>query len=476
MKCFSVLPDATTSAPRKTDLVKLVIEKNIKPDPNGIAKSKTMAYAFSDPMKRDEALSIIARAHHILETYVDAISNGFIYEDMLNSLIIIYNKIVERKIPPLQEEHNIQLLIVADFFQQAARIIHENFSDDEARHNRDEYLNICEGLLNILKGIENDRKNEENAENIMWHPDVKDEIESLKNELDSICPTFKMHPYKEGHDYWQELDDLIGLDSVKHTIRDHIHSYEVYLERKKRHPELEVDFKFNCIFKGRPGTGKTTVARIVAGILKSQGLIKCGHYIETDMSNLGAPWVGATPKFTRLAALQAVGGVLFFDEAYTLMSKSDNDRNGAEIVDTLTPILTKYGGDIVVILAGYEDEMDKMLQSVNPGFSSRFQKSVTFEDYTSTEMYEIFKLAAEREFYRIDQEAERRLLALFHIIESQKDMNRAYANARTVNSLFGLVRAKTSARFIADKNTDPDLITADDVALTKEELRSIGAI
>ena len=483
MKCFSVLPDATSLAPRKTDPVKLVIESNIKPSAQGSAKRKSMTYDSSSPIKKEEALNIITKAHQILEVYVETVSDSSMYMCMQNDLAIIYNKIEQGEIPPLEDDHKVHLLTIADFFMRAAMIIDENFSDDESQHTSRLYERINNGLTYIcINGIEKTQDNktedkkDKSTEETVWHPDVKEEIESLKKEMGRLCPTFKMHAYKEGHDYWQELDDLIGLDSVKHTLREHIHAYEAYLERKKRHPELKSDFKFNCIFKGRPGTGKTTVARIVAGILKSEGVIKCGHYIETDMSTLGTTWIGMTPKFARLAALQAVGGVLFFDEAYTLMKKSHSDRNGEEIVDTLTPILSKYGGDIVMILAGYEDEMDKMLQSVNPGFASRFQKSVVFEDYTSTEMYEIFKMAAEREFYRIDQEAETRLLALLHIIEMKKNKNRAFANARTANSLFELVRAKASARFIADRNTDPDLITAADAALTKEELRSIGAI
>ena len=376
----------------------------------------------------------------------------------------------------------------AYFFFQAAGIINKNCSDDNALLIRDKYYSLYKRLLDIdVKGIEStkkddgkkdDGKKEEDgkAGGEQWHPAVREEIASLEMELERLCPSFKMQAYIEGHDYWQELDDLIGLDSVKHALREHIESYKVYLERKKRHPELPADFKFNCIFKGRPGTGKTTVARIVSGILKSEGILKCGHYIETDMSVLGTPWIGLTPKFARLAALQAVGGVLFFDEAYTLMPKGGNDKNGEEIVDTFTPVLSKYGGEIVAVLAGYEDEMNLMLKSVNPGFASRFQKSIIFEDYTSTEMFQIFMMAAERECYRVNEEAQTRLLGLLKIIEGRKDENREYANARTVKSLFGLVRAKASARFQADRSVDPDIIIADDMALTQEQLKSIGAI
>ena len=454
-----------------------------------------MTYASPDAITTDVALDYIYRAISILETYIQAIPENDQYPWMRAGLVTIYNKIQQGEIPPITKEHEVHLVMVSNFFGKAGDIIVDNCNDDVAAMQIvEEYFmiyhilyQICDNLVsnnndddNEEEGVEKRkevaRKKEEGTGTIKWHPDVKEEIEDLKNELDRLCPNFKMHAYQEGHDYWQELDDLIGLDSVKHTLREHIHTYEVYLERKKRHPQLQSDFMFNCIFKGRPGTGKTTVARIVAGILKSEGVIKSGHYIETDMSSLGTTWIGMTPKFAKLAALQAIGGVLFFDEAYTLMKKSRNDRNGEEIVDTLTPILSKYGGEMVVILAGYEDEMDKMLKSVNPGFASRFQKSIIFEDYTSTEMYEIFKMAAEKEYFIIDQEAETRLLAILKIIENKKDNNRSYANARTANSLFKLVRAKASARFIADRNTDPDLIIADDIALTKEELRSIGAI
>ena len=331
MKCFSVLPDAVASSPTKTDHVRLIIESNIVsvpvPDSFRTENSVSMAYDTSVPMKIEEALGILTEAISVLETFEAAIKDNFPYLAIKAGLILVNNKIVNGQVPPITKDCNLHLNHAAYFFFQAAGIINKNCSDDNALLIRDKYYSLYKRLLDIdVKGIESTKKEEGKKEEDgkaggeQWHPAVREEIASLEMELERLCPSFKMQPYIEGHDYWQELDDLIGLDSVKHALREHIESYKVYLERKKRHPELPADFKFNCIFKGRPGTGKTTVARIVSGILKSEGILKCGHYIETDMSVLGTPWIGLTPKFARLAALQAVGGVLFYDEAYNILS------------------------------------------------------------------------------------------------------------------------------------------------------------
>jgi SpoVK/Ycf46/Vps4 family AAA+-type ATPase len=183
-----------------------------------------------------------------------------------------------------------------------------------------------------------------------------------------------------------------------------------------------------------------------------------------------------TTKCTKLAALKAVGGVLFIDEAYALANKRGSGINyGDEVIDTLTPIMTNYGGDLVVVMAGYEEEMKDMLERVNTGFASRFQRNVNFTDYNSKEMFEIFLSLAEKNYYKLENGAKERLIKLFKVIEDLKDNNRAFANARTVSSLFDIVRNRTSMRFTRDGG-DPDLIIEEDIAISKEELENIGAI
>ena len=149
---------------------------------------------------------------------------------------------------------------------------------------------------------------------------------------------------------------------------------------------------------------------------------------------------------------------------------------GKEVIDTLTPLMEKYRDKLVVIFAGYDQEMNEFLEKTNPGFASRFKNDIYFDDYTAEEMLEIFTKIAETNYYKLTKQAIGRLKALFDIIESRKDNNRKFANARTVRSLFELVRARASKRMALVEKVDLDVLTLDDIAIPVEDLKSIGAI
>merc|ERR1719453_836681 len=144
----------------------------------------------------------------------------------------------------------------------------------------------------------------------------------------------------------------------------------------------------HMIFSGNPGTGKTTVARIVAELLGSMGLIRKGHLVEADRASLVAGYSGQTALKTRQVVEQAMGGVLFIDEAYALVSEDGKDSFGKEALDTLIKMIEDRRQDLVVILAGYPDEMERLV-STNPGVRSRFPTSIGFEDYTEEELMQI---------------------------------------------------------------------------------------
>lgn len=310
-----------------------------------------------------------------------------------------------------------------------------------------------------------------------FYPEVRDEINTLLSELDKMRPAIVRHKYDASKDYWDELSSLVGMDSVKNQLRNHIIDYNVQIVRKRNHPDLQIISPFNCIFKGRPGTGKTTVARIVAGVLKEEGIIEKGCCVEMDASSITSGWVGFSSKFARLAALESLGGVLFIDESYSLLNaKGSNGSPGKEVIDTLTPLMENYRDKLIVIFAGYDKEMDEFLEQTNPGFASRFKNDIHFDDYNSEDMLHIFLKFSEENYYRITEAARARLFALLQIIESHKNRNKRFANARTVRSLFETIRSRASSRMANDRKADYDLLTLDDIAVPLEDLKSIGAI
>ena len=183
-----------------------------------------------------------------------------------------------------------------------------------------------------------------------------------------------------------ELSKIIGLAKVKDFVRTQ-HKLLIAQE-KRRKADLKVDTtqSLNMIFSGNPGTGKTTIARVVADMFKQMGILKSGHLVETDKGGLVAEYVGHTAKKTEEVFKRALGGVLFVDEAYAIAS--DGSSFGQEAIDTLVKLIEDYRGEIVVILAGYEKEMKDFLKA-NSGLESRFPLRINFPDYSADELFNI---------------------------------------------------------------------------------------
>ena len=243
----------------------------------------------------------------------------------------------------------------------------------------------------------------------------------------------------------KELNNLIGLQSVKNEIYkliDYLAVEKLRSTKGGKKSSLNIHF----IFKGNPGSGKTTVARILANIFKAMGLLSKGHLIETDRKDLVAEYVGQTASKTNKVIESAIGGVLFIDEAYTLSSGAGNDF-GKEVIDTLLKRMEDDRGKIIVIAAGYNNEMDKFLQS-NPGLTSRFTKHILFEDYTPDEMVAIFKSMIKSKEMSLDENMDDFILNVFTNIFNKRDKN--FANGRTVRNLFESVLQNQATR-IANK-------------------------
>lgn len=231
-------------------------------------------------------------------------------------------------------------------------------------------------------------------------------------------------------DLLNELNELIGLAGVKEEVSSLVNILKINKLRESRGFKVPQVSK-HLVFLGNPGTGKTTVARLLSKIYKKLGVIEKGQLVEVDRSGLVAGYVGQTAIKTQEKIDEAMGGVLFIDEAYTL-AKGENDF-GQESIDTLLKAMEDQREDFVVIVAGYSEPMDRFLES-NPGLKSRFNKSITFEDYSPNELLDIFELFCKLNDMRLSSDARDYLTQYLSKLSNEKSEN--FANGREMRNLF----------------------------------------
>ncbi|MBQ6117183.1 MAG: AAA family ATPase [Oscillospiraceae bacterium] len=267
-------------------------------------------------------------------------------------------------------------------------------------------------------------------------------------------------PAEPIEDLLKELDGYIGLDAIKEEVRNLINMVQVYKLRRE-HDLPTTDMSLHMVFTGNPGTGKTMIARMMARIYRSLGILSKGQLVEVDRSGLVAGYVGQTAIKTSKVIEKAMGGVLFIDEAYALNGRSENDF-GQEAIDTVLKAMEDHRDDLVVIVAGYTDLMHKFIHS-NPGLESRFNRFLEFADYTTDEMMGIFKMQCKKGFYTLGEGVEE--LVRDYITEENVDPN-TFGNGRGVRNIFENILVQQNNRLAAMETiTREDLmtITEDDV-------------
>lgn len=245
---------------------------------------------------------------------------------------------------------------------------------------------------------------------------------------------------KQLNDALFELNELVGMDKIKQDVHELIKLIRFYNETGK---DVVNKFSLHSIFTGNPGTGKTTLARIMAKLYKALGILERGHVVEVDREGLVAGYVGQTAAKTAGVIDSAIGGILFIDEAYALASKGHSNDFGQEAIEVILKRMEDLRGKFGVIVAGYTENMHVFIES-NPGFKSRFDKTFLFEDYTAEQLWEIMQNLLKKEGLITNADAEQHLKN--YLISLYDSRDKFFGNARTVRQLVGDVVRKQNLR------------------------------
>ena len=241
-----------------------------------------------------------------------------------------------------------------------------------------------------------------------------------------------------------KINNLVGIQNVKDEIKTLINFLKIQKLRQEKEL-VTTSVTLHSVFCGSPGTGKTTVARLMGEVYKELGILSKGHLIETDRSGLVAGYVGHTATKVNELVESALDGVLFIDEAYALKPEGSGNDFGQEAIDTLLKKMEDYRDRLVVIVAGYSDEMKRFINS-NPGLESRFSKYFYFDDYKPEELTAMFKSICHKNNFKLTDEAEKVLKSNFNNLCTNKDKN--FGNGRLVRNIFDKTVEKQANRLV----------------------------
>lgn len=305
-------------------------------------------------------------------------------------------------------------------------------------------------------------KREESWNSADWNNQVKPERQTEGKKVTEL--ETQTDDDKSLEELLAELDNLVGLEQVKKDIHTLINFVKINKIRAERGLK-QADVSCHLVFSGNPGTGKTTVARLLAKLYQKIGVLSQGHLVEVDRSGLIAGYLGQTAIKTAEVIEEAMGGILFIDEAYSLAA-DDQDSYGKECISTILKAMEDHRDDFIVIVAGYDNLMHQFIDS-NPGLRSRFNKYFHFPDYTGEEMEKIFLLQCRSNGYEICAEAQELLRVHFDKMYAQRDDN--FGNGRDVRNVFENIINVQANRLAMD----PDLTTEELVELTSEDVKKV---
>jgi SpoVK/Ycf46/Vps4 family AAA+-type ATPase len=297
-----------------------------------------------------------------------------------------------------------------------------------------------------------------NQANRISHEEYVDSENLITITLEDLKLPSKENKNESLDEVLKEIDNMIGLKSVKSQINDLVQLVKTQKARKEKGLSNS-KISLHLVFTGNPGTGKTTIARYIGKIYKCLGLLKEGHLVEVDRSDLVAGYVGQTAIKTQDVISKALGGVLFIDEAYTLSNNNYNDF-GQEAIDTILKEMEDHRDNLVVIVAGYTNLMKKFIDS-NPGLQSRFNTYIEFDDYSVNELVDIFKKQCEASQYTLADDS---LDCLYNYLQNI-DTNK-FGNGRGIRNIFEKVvieQAKRLSEFVESSDVDLTKITKEDI-------------
>lgn len=378
------------------------------------------------------------------------------YQLMLTSLNteLLDDMISSRNFEDIISKENLKIInedIFADgssFNREYMDVLNDILStdqNDQDKSSKDEsYVLKNSSLDKFKKGLENSSSNNFKANLSQEDDEGTDSKETEEVEEESL------------EEILAKLNDLVGLENVKSDVNSLINLIQIRKIREERGIK-QPDMSLHLVFSGNPGTGKTTVARLLGEIYSKLGILSKGHLVETDRSGLVAGYVGQTAIKTQEKIKEAMGGILFIDEAYALSaSKGENDF-GEEAIDTILKAMEDNRDDFIVIVAGYPKLMDDFLHS-NPGLESRFNKHLFFEDYNPRELFDIFVSMEEKSSLKLDEKAEKFLKGHFEDVYNCRGDN--FANGRYVRNIFEKVLSNQADRLVNIEDlSDDDLNT-----------------